>query len=348
MSEDQEQDERTGLLRAWHEYGKAYNVFLPNEQPAPRVWDRPLPEPDDNNRWNPQTIKHWRFFKHTKELLKNRYGILAGPALVFDCQVPLFQENLSFYEPKPRERLHQNGDPLRWYADALEVFITSQDEVGFDCHSLECLRTRCKLNVRNPDRISPVDVFSLIQIFHGFRSVNQAINIVSEEFGKVGRFESGSLRDRAKVIRYAVPKHEIHDLIIRYAGKRRQHIPYLIQEASDLIRSCDIVELEHGRVFSDYFAFFWPQIIDNDLLARINSLAIRLYLWLLVAQEEAARENKWGIKVTDAEIARQLGDSRKTAGIYRRELLKLGFLTIKEGLWTVNYRGNFQRNTRSL
>ena len=208
--------QRTRMMQIWHEYGKAYNVFVPAEQPAPRMWDRPLQEPDDRSKWNPQTIKHWRFFDLTKRLLKKRYGILAGPALKFNCQVPEFQEGLSQYEPKARERLHRNGDPLRWYAGALEMFITSQDEVGFDCHSAQCLRTRCKLNTRNPDRISPVDIFSLIQIFHGFRSVNQAIRIVSDELGSIGRFESGNVQEREEIFRYAVPKHEIHDLILRY------------------------------------------------------------------------------------------------------------------------------------
>ncbi len=346
MSDEQDLNaQRTRMMEIWHEYGKTYNVFVPTEQPVPRAWDRPLQEPEDKSRWNPQTIKHWRFFELTKRLLKRRYGILSGPALTFDCQVPRFQEGLSQYKPKPRERLHHNGDPVQWYADALELFITSQDEVGFDCHSAECLRTRCKLNTRNPDRISPADIFSLIQIFHGFRSVNQAIRIVSEELGSVDRFPSGNVQEREKIIRYAVPKHEIHDLIARYADKRRQHVPQLIKDATDLVSTCMAVELDHGRLFSNYFAFFWPQIIENNILFGINGLAIRLYLWLLIVQEENARENTWGMELTDAEIARQLGVSRKTAGIYRQELQKLGLVTIREGLWTVNYRGNFQRNT---
>jgi hypothetical protein len=107
--------QRTRLMEIWHEYGKTFNSFVPEEQPAPRIWDRPLQEPDDKSKWNPQTIKHWRFFELTERLLKKRYGILSGPALPFDCQVPQFQERLSQYKPKPRERLHQNGDPLQWH-----------------------------------------------------------------------------------------------------------------------------------------------------------------------------------------------------------------------------------------
>ncbi len=133
MSDEQDlNSQRTKLLKLWHQYGKTYNVFVPAEQPAPRIWDRPLQEHADTSKWNPQAIKHWRFLELSKRLLKKRYRILAGPALTFDCQVPAHQEKLSQYKPKPRERLHRNGDPLEWYADALEMFITSQDEVGFD------------------------------------------------------------------------------------------------------------------------------------------------------------------------------------------------------------------------
>jgi hypothetical protein len=122
MSDEQDLNtQRTRMMEIWHEYGKTYNVFVPTGQPVPRAWDRPLQEPEDKSKWNPQTIKHWRFFELTKRLLKRRYGILSGPALTFDCQVPRFQTRLSQYKPRPRERLHQNGDPLQWYMDALEI-----------------------------------------------------------------------------------------------------------------------------------------------------------------------------------------------------------------------------------
>jgi Mn-dependent DtxR family transcriptional regulator len=49
--------------------------------------------------------------------------------------------------------------------------------------------------------------------------------------------------------------------------------------------------------------------------------------------------------VTDAEIARSLKASRKMAGIYRRELQKLGLLKIRDGIWTVGYTSKSQRNT---
>ncbi len=223
--------QRTRMMEIWHEYGKTFNVFVPAEQPVPRIWDGPLQEPDDQSRWHPQTIKHWRFFDLTKRLLKKRYGILAGPALRFDCQAPELQDKLSRYEPKAKERLHHNGDPLGWYADVLEMFITSRDEVGFDCHSAECLRNRCKLNIRNPDRISPADIFSLIQIFHGFRSINQAIRIVSEELGSIDRFDPATFGNEKRLFAMRCPNMKFYDLILRYAGKRHQHVPQLIEEA---------------------------------------------------------------------------------------------------------------------
>ena len=51
---------------------------------------------------------------------------------------------------------------------------------------------------------------------------------------------------------------------------RRQDIPRLVDEAVELVKTSQVVELEHGRVFSNYFAFLWPQIIDNEVLQKIN------------------------------------------------------------------------------
>ena len=79
-----------------------------------------------------------------------------------------------------------------------------------------------------------------------------------------------------------------------------------------------MVELEHGRVFSNYFAFFWPQLLDNQVLQKINGAAIRLYLWLLVEQEERARRNEFAMRLSDAEVARAIGVTRMTSRKYRQ------------------------------
>lgn len=60
-----------------------------------------------------------------------------------------------------------------------------------------------------------------------------------------------------------------------------------------------VVELAHGKVFSNYFAFLWPQITENGVLEKIKGPAIRLYLWLLVEQEERARRNEFTMRLTD-------------------------------------------------
>lgn len=130
-----------------------------------------------------------------------------------------------------------------------------------------------------------------------------------------------------------------------FAGMRRQDIPRLVEEAIEMVKGSQVVDLEHSRAFSNYFAFFWPQILDNEVLQKINGASIRLYLWLLVEQEERARKNEFTMKFIDAEIARALGASRQTIGRYRGELEKLGLLKVKRGIWTVGYTPKSQWNT---
>jgi hypothetical protein len=89
------EDERGQLLKLRHDSGKAYNVFVPEEQPHPHNWDRPLPAPDDQGTLDPQAVKHWRYFEKTRDFLRQRYSghrILLGPPLTFDCLVPKFQK----------------------------------------------------------------------------------------------------------------------------------------------------------------------------------------------------------------------------------------------------------------
>ena len=78
------------------------------------------------------------------------------------------------------------------------------------------------------------------------------------------------------------------------------------------------------------------------MLSLINSAAVRLYLWLLVKQEEAASRNQWKLKLTDTAVAGQLGVSARTVGTYRLQLQKIGLLVIKEGTWMVRIKGNSQ------
>ena len=166
--------------------------------------------------------------------------------------------------------------------------------------------------------------------------------IVAEEFGKLGKFEAHGVQEKPKIVRYAVPKEKLLDLVQHYRSMRRQHVSRLIEEAEDLIRNSEKVALEHTRSFSDEFAYLWPQILEDQIIRHINGASIRLYLWLLVKQEEAARLNQWHMELTDTLVAEKLGVSIRTAGTYRQELQKLGLLVIRGGRWTARYRGNFQ------
>lgn len=340
--------DRDKLVEAWKRYGATYNVFVPQEQPTPKGdgWDRPMPGPSDTGTIDPQLMKHWRLFSATRNFLRHRYadhGILQGPALIFDCLVPKYQKPMKTSQVKKGK---QKKDPLEWYAGAIRMLMTADGEVGFTCRSRECLRTECKLKLKNLKHGKTVDIFSLIQIFHGYRSVAKAKQIVAEAFEiRLGKFDFKDVEKKPLIKRYAVPKWAIQDLIQRFSGMHRQDVPRLVAEAVQLVETSQVVELEHGRVFSNYFTFLWPQIIDNEVLQKINAPAIKLYLWLLMKQEERAHRNEFAMHLSDAEVAENLAISRKTAGTYRQELGKLGFLKVKEEIWTVGYTPKSQRNT---
>lgn len=45
--------ERDWLAEAWHEYAKDFSVFVPEQQPAPTVWEPELPPPGEKGRLDP-------------------------------------------------------------------------------------------------------------------------------------------------------------------------------------------------------------------------------------------------------------------------------------------------------
>jgi len=86
--------------------------------------------------------------------LKKRYAehrILLGPALTFGLLCPEVPKAFGLSE-EIRKKYKIQGQAIltNGIPKPLRMAVTSQGEVGFDCHSTECLRTRCKLNARNP------------------------------------------------------------------------------------------------------------------------------------------------------------------------------------------------------
>ncbi len=318
---------KTWMMERWHEYGERFSVFEPADQPAPSVWEPQLPEPDHLGREHPDSLKHWRRLHETRELLRDRYGrhgILQGASLSFDCLVPKFQKHITDVwgqDAHGNPEAFPVQDRHEWYEGAIRMGIFVW-QVGFSCRSVACQREWCRLHIRNPDRINPIDIYSLLQVFEGFGTA-KALSVVSAWFGvKIRPFDHKGVRDTS-VPRRRVPKAAVHALLSKYRTMRTQHVHSFMDEAATLVRSSPVVPW-HRRLFDADHAFLSEKVIKN--LSRIASPAIKAYLWLLLHQEEEARQNRFEMKVSDADLARALGVSRDTAMNHRRELEKLGFV----------------------
>lgn len=211
-------------------------------------------------------------------------------------------------------------DAHEWYDSALRIGIF-RSQVGFSCRSILCERRWCRLHRLYKPRI-PVDIYSLIDLFEAC-GLAQAVSIVGTGFGvKLQAFETGGGAP-VKGYRYAVPKQAIYDLLALYPTMRHQHVESFIREAANLISSCPLVPW-HGRMFDEDRAFLSKKLIGN--LFRIRSPAAKAYLWLLIQQEEVARNTKEAFSVTDAVLAEALDVSKTTAATYREQLQALGLV----------------------
>jgi hypothetical protein len=331
MNDEQDLNaQRTRMMEIWHEYGKTFNSFVPEEQPFPEEWEPALAGPDDKERLSPQVLKHWEQLFPTKEFLRQRYAdhhILEGPSLDFDCLVPKFQRRMHY-----RVAQDEHGNPLHipvqdryeWYASALRIGIF-RSQVGFSCRSMLCERRWCKLHMEYRPRI-PVDIYSLVDLFEAC-GLAQAVSIVGKWFGvNLQAFETAGTGP-VKGYRYAVPKQALYELLTRYPNMRHQHVEAFIREATQLIRSCHLVPW-HGRMFEEDRAFLSQKLIGN--LFRIKGPAAKAYLWLLIVQEERARNTREPFGVTDSQMVSALGVSLPTAGTYRRELANQGLVKVEE------------------
>lgn len=323
--------ERNYMVERWHEYGREFSVFVPEEQPAPSVWEPDIPPPDDRGRLHPDALKHWEQLFPTKQFLRERYSkhkILQGPTLDFDCLVPKFHDRITH---KWLEEADGNPAPApvedryEWYEGSLRIGIFEW-QVGFSCRSMSCERIWCLLHRSNPNRINPMDVYSLVAMFEGI-SIAKAKDMVAEWFDvKLQPFKSKGILDTS-IPRRRVSKKAVYDLIEGYPSMKRQHVKSFLDESKALIESSPIVPW-HRRLFEDDYSFFSNKVVES--LRLIGSPAIKAYLWLLVHQEEEARHNKWSLAVTDSHLSKALKISRPTAGKYRERLTELKLVQVEE------------------
>lgn len=209
-------ERRKWMLKLWREdYGKRFSVFEPEDQPAPELdswnpdmWEPYGPEPDEIGHYHPATIRHIRWFEETKKFLRDRYQIVIGPDLFFDCKAKQYQGNFSDEIAPEKERL--------WYVRALRIgtfLFNGKLGVGFSCRSLGCQRRRCPLNLKDrdrEDRLNRVDLYQLLQIFEGEAAIPlaRAVAEVSQWFGlPIHGFGQAH---------YAVPKQAVYRQIQRY------------------------------------------------------------------------------------------------------------------------------------
>ncbi len=327
------------MLLLWHEYGRQFEVFEPREQPGPTIWEPELPEPDKRGRYDSQVIKHWRMLDLTKRFLQERYAqysILRTPDLFFDCLVQGYHKPLAI-PPEEREFYGwpERGDPAQWYSKAIRMGIF-QWQVGFSCRSRGCRRTWCDLHIDNSQRINPADVFRLIAVFEGFGTAKALTEVASWFRVNLKPFELKGKRKTANT-RYAVSKQALALVIWPRGSIRRQHVEDFIQEAVDIIRLSPDAEW-HPRKFSVDSVFISKSVIKDATLYKIGSPAFRLFFWLHVRQQEEASHNRFGVEISEVEIARSLDVDRGTIRRWRKRLVELGLLSVEGKRWTVGYK----------
>ncbi|MFC1833793.1 hypothetical protein ACFL2Q_03540 [Thermodesulfobacteriota bacterium] len=330
MDDSKDRDEeRNKLVEAWHAYGAEFGVFVPQQQPAPTVWDPDVEEFDDKGRINPHYLKHWKYLAQTKDFLRDRYvkyRILQGPALIFDCLIRKYQPrifNKSYEDQHGNPEFYEVNDSYEWYERAIRMDIFEW-QIGFKCRSYLCERDWCLLNRRNAKKIVPVDIYSLVATFEGI-SVAAAKSQIGKWFGmKLGDFESKGVRPSTRP-RRKFPKKELMAVLDRYRNIRNQHVTALIEELSGIIKKSEVVEW-HRRMFDEDHVFLKDRAADN--LYKIKGPAVKAYVWLLMRQEELARSTRGPkMSVSDSELAEALGVTKRTARNYREQLTKLKLVT---------------------
>lgn len=330
---DSEHDaiDRDELVKVWHDYGLRFSVFVPAHQPRPDTWEPDVPEFDEKGRVNPHYLKHWKFLTRTKEFLRDRYKdyeILKGPTLFFDCLVRKFQNAMHYakIEGEAGPDFFPVQDTEAWYEKAIRMGIWDW-QVGFSCRSVLCQRGWCSMHRGNPNRINPVDIYGLLTVFERTPAAS-AKTQVGKWFGmKLGDLKNAGVRTPT-VYRRKVSKKAISDLLKEYENMRTHQVKELIGRLHGLIKGSPFEEW-HGRKFDDDHAFLSDKAADN--LYRINSPAAKAYVWLLMRQEELARNTRGPkLSVSDSKLAEAIGTSKPSAQTYRKALTKLGLVETSE------------------
>ncbi|MGO9566351.1 MAG: hypothetical protein ACLP5H_02300 [Desulfomonilaceae bacterium] len=335
------------LAQTWLEYGERYAVFRPEDQPNPDVWEPDIPAPDAKGRTDPDALKVWYLLPETVEFLEARYGIpCQGATFVFDCPVRKLQGRVLFHDRAetrywawkgdlPWINRPKDDDPA-WYEKAIRVSIGKNGELGFSCTSQTCFRMWCALHVNQKRRLENVDIYKLVQVFEALPRARNAKKIVADYFGvKLAKFNIARRATKKKQVRYKVSKEGIYDLIALYGELHRKDIQRLLDEVRGLIRASPLVEY-HGRTFSPDHVHVSRSLLFHDTIDEMGA-AIKLFLFLLIRQEEEASHNRSGVRTSTAQLSKDSGIPRPTLIRYRNHLCSLGYLSIREGVWTVHY-----------
>lgn len=323
--------DRDEFVRAWHEHGLRFSVFVPDHQPKPDTWEPDVEEFDEKGRTNPHYLKHWKFLSQTKDFLRHRYAkhkILIGPTLFFDCLVPKFQDRMTYVriEAPSGPDFFEVKDTHSWYEKAIRVGIFDW-QIGFSCRSLLCQRGWCPMHRGNPDRINPVDIYGLLTVFERIPAAS-AKTQVGKWFGvTLGDLKASGAKTKT-VYRRKVPKQEFFELLKEFENMRVHQVKELIGRLDGLIRRSP-VQVWHRRLFDDDHAFLSDKAAAN--LYKINGPAVKAYVLLLIKQEELARDTRGPkLSVSDSELAEAIGVSKPSAQTYRKTLTKLKLIEDRE------------------
>ena len=110
------------MLKLWREdYGARFSVFDPEDQPAPLLeswqpdmWEQYDPVADDKGDFNPQVIRHVRWFERTKDFFQDCYGLVIGPDLFFDCKAMQCQGSFSTEIAPEKKTDMVHTSPAHW------------------------------------------------------------------------------------------------------------------------------------------------------------------------------------------------------------------------------------------